>query len=343
MSSVVLPGFVDHHAHLLRLSTAQPAEWAAGGVRQFHEHCAEAGYSPIDAPVAAPDRQGLASKLLAGLEGAASVGIVEIWEAGMADWVYLEALKELRDRGDLRLRVRLLVAAALAEKGMPARLGDSRLEIAGVKFYADGWLGPRTCAVSRPFLDEPWNTGILFEGAAHLAARVAPLAEQGWSIATHAIGDRAIESVIDAYELVYGSDCREQAPRIEHVQLARPDLISRMAEMGVVACVQPGFGLDDGEHLRRALGTNAPAAYRTQALLDAGVRVVTGSDYPIDSLAPLSGLWKFLSNPLDSLDAATALGLMTDAAAGTVRLSEDPTAVAVDEILRIAVEGTSVN
>jgi predicted amidohydrolase YtcJ len=223
---------------------------------------------------------------------------------------------------------------------MPERLGDAWLDVAGVKFYADGWLGPRTCALSADFHDEPGNEGLLFEPPEHLARRIEPFANAGWTIATHAIGDRAIESVLDAYERVYGDDCATASPRIEHAQLLRPDLVARMAALGVVACIQPGFALDDAAQARAGLGDEWPLAYRWSALLDAGVRVVTGSDYPIDDLEPLRGLAKLMSNPFDSVSRTDALRLMTRSDAGTMTLSADPAEVGLDAITAIQVLAT---
>jgi predicted amidohydrolase YtcJ len=186
--------------------------------------------------------------------------------------------------------------------------------VLGVKFYADGWLGPRTCACSLPFADVGGgdDDGILFLDAATLARRAAPYAEAGWQLATHAIGDRAIEAVLDAYASMFGSPaaCRQAAPRIEHAQVLRPDLIERMAEWGVVACIQPSFAFSDAEAATSALAGRFPEAYRWDHLLEAGVRVIAGSDYPIETLDPVVGLERLTSGPRP-LAEAVALRLMT--------------------------------
>ena len=331
------PGFVDHHAHLLRAAGLIAESWGSTeAVRALHESCARRGESPVDA-IEPPERDDLPAVLNAALQRAASVGLVEIWEAGVRHPSYWETLLALREAGPLPLRVRLLVAAGLAERQMPARTGDAWLDVVGVKFYADGWLGPRTCAVSTGFRDQPGNEGLLFEPPEHLARRIEPFADGGWLIATHAIGDRAIEAVLDAYEDVFGDECRAAAPRIEHAQLLRPDLVARMAAMGVVACIQPGFALDDSHDAHAALDGAWPLAYRWSALLAAGVPVVTGSDYPIDRLEPLHGLAKLMNNPFDHLPCDTALRLMSRADAGSVTLTADPATVDVDGIADIEV------
>ena len=266
------------------------------------------------------------------------LGLVELWEAGMAEWEYFDALQRLRSRGPLPVRVRLLVASGLAEQGMRPRTGDDSLDLAGVKFYADGWLGHRTCSMSHGFLDRPDEHGVLFQDATKLARRMAPFAERGWLIATHAIGDHAIEMVLDAYEAVFGEDdVRAAAPRIEHAQVLRPDLIDRMAAMGVVACIQPSFARSDVEHVEAALGDHWPEAYHWRSLLDAGVRVVAGSDYPIEDIAPLQGLKDLVAGPFDPIPVETALSLMTDDAAGHTTFSIDPRTIPAEQLGTVTV------
>jgi predicted amidohydrolase YtcJ len=346
------PGFVDHHTHLLRVAAGRPPACAdpadPDAVTAYHRGVSERWSTPMDElerPLQVDDR--LRGGLERGLTRAAEAGLVEITEAGMHDWGYLEALLALRARGPLPVRVRLLVASGIAEPQRMRRTEDPWLELAGVKFYADGWLGARTCALREPFADRPGDTGILFLDADTLARRADPFAEAGWTIATHAIGDRAIEVVLDAYERLFGSDCPAAAPRIEHAQVLAPHLVRRMAELGVVACVQPGFGVADADAARAALGRDRwEHAYRWDTLLDAGVRVVAGSDFPVAPLSPLAGLQCLLTG--DHLDGRRAgaptlpldraLAVMTDAGAGTVVLGDDPARVAEDEVAGIEVD-----
>ena len=343
-------GFVDAHAHLLGVAAGltppyDPTDKAA--VRAWHRRVSERWSTPMDEehpPVAVDDR--LRGSLERTLDRARAVGLVEITEAGLHDWGVLEALLALRARDVLPVRVRLLIASGIADVKRMARTGDPWLEVVGVKFYADGWLGPRTCALREPFADDPdeADTGILFLTADELARRADPFAEQGWTIATHAIGDRAMEVVLDAYEKVWGSDCAEAAPRIEHAQVLRADLVRRMADLGVVACIQPRFAVSDAHEARAALGPGRmEEAYRWDTLLDAGVRVVAGSDFPIEPLAPLAGLQALATGGdvgAPTLSVDRALALMTDASAGSVVLSDDPLRTAEDELAAIEVVET---
>lgn len=348
------PGFVDHHAHLLRVAAREPAPYDVsepGSIAEYHRSIAARWSTPMDELRPLGERPDLPGTLERGLQQAADLGIVQITEAGMTDWGYLAALQERRERGLLPLRVRILVASGIADPRTMQRTGDDALEVIGVKFYADGWLGPRTCALCAPFTDEDDNSGLLFLDADTLARRIDPFAEQGWTIATHAIGDRAIEAVLNAYQRVYGSDCAAAAPRIEHAQVLSQDLIDRMAGLGVVACIQPGFAVTDALSARQALGAERmEVSYRWDALHRAGVRLIGGSDFPIESLSPLDGLQRLVTGAAVGGDRVTepfdldfALGLMTDAEAGTVTLSDDPHDVERDGIYRLEVAGTAPN
>ena len=293
-------------------------------IAEFHRRVAASGSSPMDEP----EIDGLSGAALRDafadhLRRAAGLGLTGITEAGMRTWTHWDALVDLRERDELAIEVHILVASALIDdlgRVLDAVAeGDDRLAIAGVKFYADGWLGPRTCACSETFADvKPPDNGVLFQDADRLAARLEPVVAAGLRPATHAIGDRAIETALDAYERVYGGagGCREARPRIEHAQLLRDDLIGRIVDLGVVCCIQPCFAASDARHMSASgLDEAFPNAYRWDRLLAVGARVVAGSDYPIETLDPSIGL-EHLTSGEHPLTADDALRLMTTPLAG---------------------------
>jgi predicted amidohydrolase YtcJ len=363
-AQVAVPGLTDHHAHLLRdaAGVGFPADTQA--VRTFHERVARAGSTPMDVLDPPPSEPGLPGRLVAGLARAAAAGLVEITEMGMRGWAYLEALTSAAAVAPLPVRVRIYVASGLAEDSGPADLDARRadcgpwLRLDGVKFYADGWLGPRTCAMGEDFTDTG-ERGLLFADAASLARRIRPLAGRGWRIATHAIGDRAVRTVLDAYDLAWDHDpaaMAAAAPRIEHASVLPADLISRMAASGVVAGIQPSFAVTDAGILRPALGpARAAAAYPWSALAAAGVPMLAGTDYPIEVLDPLVGLARLAVGrsrrpgftgadvaPAQALlPIAAAFAAMSDGAAGQTLLTADPRTVPPDGIDQIEVLGTS--
>jgi predicted amidohydrolase YtcJ len=366
-TAVAVPGFADHHAHLLKDAAGIALPVEPQTVAAFHRDVAAAGSTPMDVPDPLPARplSWLAGRLRAGLTRAAAAGLTEITEMGIADWRYTEALDILQAAGPLPARLRIYLASGLAAGSSPAGLAARRaasdgpwVRLEGVKFYADGWLGPRTCAVCRDFADTA-DAGLLFLDGPALARRITPLARSGWRIATHAIGDRAVAAVLDGYELAWDGDRTAMAaarPRVEHASLLSAELMARMAETGVTACIQPSFAVTDAAQLEPALGPGRRAlAYPWAALLGAGVSVVAGSDYPVETIDPLVGLARLASGgsgrggfatagtaPAPSrLSAAAAFAVMTDPAAGLTMLTADPRQAAAEEIDQIMVTGTA--
>jgi predicted amidohydrolase YtcJ len=300
----------------LRVAAGVAGLGGAETIAEYHRRVFASGSTPMDEAAAEPVTDDLVGALRSGLQRAAAVGLGGITEAGMSDWRHWDALVELRSLdGGLPVSVRVLVASGAADVARmdEARSqGDASLAVLGVKFYCDGWLGPRTCACSLPFADGDGDAGILFMDGAALASRAAPYAEAGWVLATHAIGDRAIEAVLDAYAAIYGSPsaCRAAAPRIEHAQVLRPDLIDRMATWGVVACIQPSFAVSDAEAAALALAGRFPEAYRWDLLVEAGVPVIAGSDFPIETLDPNVGIERLTTGD-HPLPRDVALRMMT--------------------------------
>jgi predicted amidohydrolase YtcJ len=363
-AQVSVPGFVDHHAHLLRDAAGVGFPPTPQAVRDFHREVREQGRSPMDVldpaeTLTAPD---LGDRLLAGLRRAAATGLVEITEMGLRNWAYVDALTAQQAVGPLPCRVRIYVASGLADETGVAELDARRADcgswvrLEGIKFYADGWLVPRTCALCQDFADAPGN-GVLFADAPTLAHRIRPLAERGWRIATHAIGDRAVAAVLDAYDIAFDGDAAElaaAAPRIEHASVLSAELITRMAGSGVVACIQPSFAVTDANELGPALGAErAGRAYPWAELARSGVALLAGTDYPIEVLDPLPSLARLVNGQSQRpgftsgagpararLAAGTAFALMTDPAAGETLLSADPRAVPAAELDTISVLGT---
>ena len=362
---IAIPGFADHHAHLLKKYGGVPFAWQGGTVREFHERVRRSGSTPMDVaePASGAPPGELAARLVRGLARAAAAGLTEVTEMGMRQWWYLAALERAARSGPLPARVRIYLASGLAETTSEAELHDRRaacggyLRLEGIKFYADGWLVPRTCAMCASFADEP-AAGILFQDSGRLARRIEPFAAAGWRIATHAIGDRAVETVLDAYEKAWGGDRAAIAaarPRIEHGSVIPGGLADRIADLGVTVCIQPSFPVTDAGTVPAALGRDrAGTAYPYAALAARGIALLSGTDYPIEVLEPLAGLARLvngrsgrrgfeteLAAPVQArLPLDLALRISTDADAGRTLLSADPLAAGPGGLDAIEVRGT---
>ncbi len=129
--------------------------------------------------------------------------------------------------------------------GIRTGLGDDRLRIGPTKVFSDGSLIGHTCALSEEFADTPGERGYLQDTADALRARILDAHRSGWRVATHAIGDAAIDLVLDAYEEAQRRWPRPDVRhRIEHFGVSRPDQVARCARLGVVPVNEPSLWVE---------------------------------------------------------------------------------------------------
>ncbi len=165
----------------------------------------------------------------------------------------------------------------LAAVGARTGFGSDRLRWGPLKIFIDGSLIGRTAAVTQPFLHDPQpdNLGLLMMGEAVFREIVMDAHRAGWQVAVHAIGDRAIALVLDAYEAALDAYPRaDHRHRIEHCGILRPDLIARIAQRSVVVVPQPVFITEYGDSFIRHLGPERAAlTYPLRSLLDANIPI----------------------------------------------------------------------
>ncbi|MEC3975287.1 amidohydrolase [Amycolatopsis sp. H20-H5] len=238
-----------------------------------------------------------------------SEGITSVQEAGVGGGLVGQTPAELaayqlaRDRGVLRVRSTVMVAASVLHElsdgagfgldlGLRTGFGDDRLRIGAMKLFADGSLIGRTCAMHEPFAGEPDNVGYFQVPEDEIAHTILLAHEAGWQIATHAIGDRAVTVVLDAYEAALAHSPRaDHRHRIEHCAVLSPIELTRLAKLGLIASPQGRFVNELGDGMRAALGPEREAwCYRLRSLLDAGCVLPASSDRPVVNGAPLLGI-----------------------------------------------------
>lgn len=210
----------------------------------------------------------------------------------------LAALQRLHQAGELQLRVlsHLPVEALkqALEIGLRSGLGDDMLRIGSIKVFADGALGPRTAAMLEAYEGEPDNRGMLFVDGEELFEIASQAAQGGLAMTVHAIGDRANHEVLNAFEQLRQFEREQQLPhyrhRIEHVQVLHPDDLGRLADLDLIASMQPIHATADMEVANKFWGARCATAYAWRAQLEAGARLAFGSDAPVESPNPFWGL-----------------------------------------------------
>jgi predicted amidohydrolase YtcJ len=324
-------------------------------------------------------------------------GVTSCTEAGIGGgWVAhspaeLAAYQAARDTGSLGVRVELMPASEVLhalgahagddlvaglDLGIKTGFGDDWLRLGAVKIFADGSLVGRTAALIDPYHGDGAGNGegrgYLQADAAELQATIIAAHRSGWQVATHAIGDLAIDVVLDAYERALEEfPRRDPRHRIEHFAVVQPRQVARAAGLGVIAVPQGRFATELGDGMLAAVG---PARhdwlYRQRSLLEAGMVLPGSSDRPVVAGAPLLGIADMVNrrtasgapfNPGEAITAQQALHAYTRGSAYASRqehvkgsiapgmladlvvLSEDPTAVSPERIAGLAVLATIVD
>lgn len=229
---------------------------------------------------------------------------VRCWQAGLTGLHDFDgracfvALQALHQAGELGLRVvknipiyRLDHALGV---GLRSGFGDHWLRIGGVKIFADGALGSRTAAMIAPYEGEPHNRGIVVTDKEEMLEKALAASRGGLSVTVHAIGDRANHDVLDVYATVRQDEAQRHRPRlrhrIEHVQILHPSDLNRLADLDVIASMQPIHATADMDMASRYWGDRAQYSYAWRTMQDSGALVVFGSDAPVESIRPLEGI-----------------------------------------------------
>ena len=180
---------------------------------------------------------------------------------------------------------------AAIQAGLQSGFGDERLRIGGLKAFADGALGARTAYMLEPFEGEPDNCGIAVSEADHLKELVGKASLAGLAAFVHAIGDRANREVLDAVEASRkAGEGLHLRHRIEHTQILHPDDMPRLAELGVIASMQPIHATQDMLLADELWGSRSAGAYAYRSLLDNGAVLAFGSDSPVEDLDVMVGI-----------------------------------------------------
>lgn len=209
----------------------------------------------------------------------------------------LQVFERARDQG--RLVTRLTACTPLEGwERLQARVersgtGDDWLRWGCLKGFVDGSLGSHTAAFFDPFTDTPGDRGFFVNSAEDLYAWTSAADEAGLQVNIHAIGDRAISTLLDIFGRVASENgARDRRFRIEHAQHPAPADFERFADLGVIASMQPYHAIDDGRWAERVIGPDRiKTTYAFRSFLDAGVTLAFGSDWFVAPPTPLDGLY----------------------------------------------------
>ncbi|HUF13409.1 MAG TPA: amidohydrolase [Longimicrobiales bacterium] len=243
-----------------------------------------------------------AAKLRRGIEAAMAVaarsGVTSVQTQVEAE--DLVVYRRMRDAGELTLRVygwdslSARNIARLRADDVIAATGDEWLRVGMLKGFTDGTLGSRTAWMLEPYSDVPSTRGIQRLTYDQLVELVVDADAAGLQVALHAIGDGGNRMALDAYErALVVNGARDSRHRIEHAQILDASDIPRFAGLGIVASMQPTHATSDMRWAEERIGTRRAreGAYAWRSLLDAGAVVSFGTDFGVEPMEPVQGLY----------------------------------------------------
>jgi predicted amidohydrolase YtcJ len=248
-------------------------------------------------------RAGKIAAIRAGMRWANENGLTRVHSAG-GDFEEFDLYDELRRQGALTLRMYIayfLDPPELRPKDLAA-IEEARKKYAGdwlsagvVKMMIDGVVESHTAAMLEPYTDDPSTKGKLFWDAGKYKSAVAELDKRGLQLFTHAIGDYAVRTALDAYENAEKvNHTKDRRPRIEHIETVSAVDIPRFGKLGVIASMQPLHAYPDEDTLRVWAGNNGPdrasRAWVWNSIAKAGGHLAFGSDWNVVTLNPWEGL-----------------------------------------------------
>lgn len=231
------------------------------------------------------------------LQQMVSLGLTGVHDMGVNRQV-LESYRQLIGEGQFPSRVYAFTDGAgetldwLCANG-PVEDSSGRLVMRAVKLYIDGAMGSRGAALLADYADDSGNSGLLFMAPAELEAQVEKALACGFQVGVHAIGDRGNRVVLDAYAAALPKyPDNPGRHRVEHAQTLTAADIPRFARLRVIAAMQPTHATSDMYWVGDRLGAERVVyAYAWRSLLDSGAKLALGSDFPVEQVNPMLGIY----------------------------------------------------
>jgi hypothetical protein len=235
---------------------------------------------------------------LAGMD-LVSKGITSFQDAG-SSFDTLDIFRSFAENGELPVRLYVMVRDSnryLVEKLAQYRMIDGYggfLTVRSVKRTVDGALGSHGAWMLEPYEDLP-TSGLATTDWDYYTETARIAFANDYQLATHAIGDRANQEVLNTYEAIFAANGNppDLRWRIEHAQHLHPDDVLRFAPLGVIASMQAIHATSDGPWVLKRLGEERArtGAYVWRDLINEGVVIANGTDVPVEDADPIANFY----------------------------------------------------
>jgi predicted amidohydrolase YtcJ len=222
-----------------------------------------------------------------------------------SDWDDFLVYRDLKDENKLTVRITEWLhfttdLAELQNERSEGGVSDPWLKTGALKMVSDGALGSRTAAMLAPYSDDPSTSGIMAMEPDKLRQMAVERDKAGFQLAFHAIGDKANRVSLDVFEAVAKANPpRDRRDRIEHAQVVTPEDLPRFAKLNVIASMQPSHQTTDMRWAEQRVGPDRiKGAYAWATLAKSGVHLAFGTDYDVEPINPMRGLYACVTREL---------------------------------------------
>lgn len=257
----------------------------------------------------------------------ASLACQKIVEAGITciHWIFTSAtelsiIQRLQAENRLPLRVHLIAPANILDQleAAPMNSDDETEKPLGVKVFVDGSLAARTAALSEPYIDDQTTKGQLLYSTEELNTLVSKAHKAHFRLVMHAMGDQAINMALNAVEKALKEVPRkDHRYRLEHASVLNSELIQRIKKLGMIVSVQPKCVISEftmWSVVERLGSERARLLYPLKTLINEGIRIIGGSDCPMEPLSPLQAIQAAITRqyyPEEQITVEEALQMYT--------------------------------
>ncbi len=295
----VMLGRIDGHAVIvnqaaLNIAGIKPGQTIAGGkIETINGKLTgiliDNAQGIVRRKIPAPTDQIIQSALLDAQTNCFAVGLTTVEDCGLP-YTMVNTIAELQHKGALKMRMYVMLSdspddfAYLFKRGVYKTPG---LDVRSFKMYADGALGSRGACLLQPYSDQKNWHGFLLSSQQHFADVAKKVAEKGFQLCTHAIGDSANRVILKIYASVLKGK-NDHRWRIEHAQVLAPEDIKYFGEYNIIPSVQPTHATSDMYWAIDRLGKKRlQTSYAYKQLLEQNGWLPLGTDFPVENINPM--------------------------------------------------------
>lgn len=239
--------------------------------------------------IPAPNDQMIQSAFLDAQANCFAVGLTTVDDCGLP-YAMVNIIAQLQHKGELKMRMYVMLSDNSDNYDYLFKRGVYKtplLDVRAFKVYADGALGSRGACLLQPYSDQKNWRGFLLSSQKHFEDVAKRLAEKGFQMCTHAIGDSANRVMLKIYASVLKGK-NDRRWRIEHAQVLSPDDIKYFGEYNIIPSVQPTHATSDMYWAGTRLGNKRlKSAYVYKQLLEQNGWLPLGTDFPVENINPV--------------------------------------------------------